>query len=211
MSFYTKGALVSLMLDMELRGRTGNEVTLDHVLRALYDDYPLEAGGFTTEQFLGKLRVLSGSDFAGFFGRYVSGVEPLDLEGAFETAGIELRAGERDEGSYLGVSVSGGNVRTVRSDGPAFTAGVQVNDELVAVDGEELEGSLNRFLKSVDPGTTLVLGLERRGEPREVEVVTEPMPIERWTLERVADPTPEQRAVYESWLGQPWPDESEEP
>lgn len=206
-SFYTKGSLVSLMLDMELRRRTRNGVTLDDVLRAMYHDYPLDRGGFTTEQLLAKLRVLSGSGFEGFFGAYVSGVEPLDLEGALETAGILLSPEEAGPGSYLGISERGGSVRTVRSDGPAFGAGVEVDDEIVTVDGEELGGSLDKYLESVEPGTTLVLGLERRGQGCEVEVVTAPMPVERWTLDRLLEPSEEQRAVYESWLGQGWPAE----
>ncbi|MCC7390603.1 MAG: M61 family metallopeptidase [Phycisphaerales bacterium] len=204
-SFYTKGALVSLMLDLELRRRTGNQVSLDEVLRGLYRDYPLEAGGFTTEQFLAKLRVLSGSPFEDFFAAFVSGTEPLDLERAFESAGVALSPGDPGEGSYLGLTERGGSVSAVRADGPAFDAGVQVDDELLTVNGEELDGSLEEYLESVEPGTTLVLGIERRGEAREVEVVTGALPIERWTLERVGEPTPEQRAVYESWLGQLWP------
>ena len=215
-SFYTKGALVSLMLDMELRRRTGNEVSLDHVLRGLYHDYPVEAGGFTTEHFLAKLRVLSGSSFEEFFAAYVSGAEPLDLERAFDAAGIQLRPDEDAEGSYLGLSVRGGSVRTVRSDGPAFEAGVQVDDELVSVDGEALEGSLDSLLETTEPGTELVLSLTRRGEPREIEVATAPVPVSRWTLARVAEPTAAQRAVYEGWLGAGWPEgdpagESDEP
>jgi predicted metalloprotease with PDZ domain len=205
-SFYTKGSLVSLMLDLELRERTGNTVWLDHVLRDLYQKYPLDAGGFTTADMLASFRSLSGTSFEPFFADYVSGTEPLDLEHAFAVAGLELLPGEAPAGSYLGLSMRGKSVGTVKTDGPAYDAGVQTADTLTTVNGEELDGSLNAFLAGTEPGTPLTLGLTRRGEPREIEVVTVARPINRWTLERVAEPTLDQRAVYETWLGQPWPE-----
>lgn len=208
-SFYSKGALVSLMLDLEIRRVTQNEVSLDDVLRTLYQRYSLASGGFTTDDLLGVIEELSGTSFGPFFAAYVFGTAPLDLESAFRVAGIEVVEGERPEGAYLGVSMSGDRVRTVRADGPAFDAGVQVDDELRTVNGEELEGSLDDLLEETRPGTRLTLGLSRRGEPREISVRTAQAPVERWTLERAEDPTPLQRAVYESWLGAAWPVERE--
>lgn len=208
-SFYSKGALVSLMLDMELRTKTANRVCLDHVLRDLYRRHPLASGGFTTADMLAVLEARSGSSFEDFFEAFVSGTEPLDLELAFAAAGVELLPEEVPAGSYLGISMRDEAVRSVRTDGPGFDAGVQVNDILLTIDGETLAGSLGEFLEEVSPGTGLVLGLERRGEPREIEVVTIAQPIKGWTLERVADPSEAQRRVYESWLGQPWPDSGE--
>lgn len=204
-SFYTKGALVSLMLDLEVRGRTDNRVSLDDVLRKLYLEHPLDAGGFTTDDMLAALESLTGTGFGEFFAAYVSGTQTLDLDRAFAFAGLRLVEGERPKGSYLGISMGGDSVRTVRADGPAFAAGVQVGDELETVNGEELEDGLDELLEETKPGKTLTLGLTRRGQPREIQVVTMARPVRSWTLEHVEDPTPLQRAVYESWLGQAWP------
>ncbi|MFG0260415.1 MAG: M61 family metallopeptidase, partial [Phycisphaerales bacterium JB041] len=189
-SFYTKGALVSLMLDLEIRGRTDNRVSLDDVLRKLYLEHPLDAGGYTTEDLIGAIESLTGSTFREFFGAYVSGTQTLDLDRAFAFAGLRLVEGERPRGSYLGLSMGGNDVRTVRADGPAFAAGVQVGDTLETVNGEELEDGLDDLLEETRPGTTLILGLTRRGEPREIRVVTMARPVGSWTLEHVEDPTP---------------------
>lgn len=204
-SFYTKGSLVSLMLDLEIRQRTDNRVSLDEVMRRLYREHPLENGGFTTEDMLGTLYDLSQTSFEAFFASYVSGTEPLDLERAFAAAGLALVEGERPEGSYLGISMGGDTVRTVRADGPAFAAGVQVDDILETVNGDELEDGLDDLLEQTKPGTTLTLALTRWEQPREIRVVTAPRPVESWMLEYVDEPTAMQRAIYESWLGQPWP------
>jgi predicted metalloprotease with PDZ domain len=176
------------------------------VLRDLYERHPLDSGGFTTEHMLESLERLSGAPFEDFFAAYVTGTEPLDLESAFATAGVELRPDERPEGSYLGLSASGGAVRSVRADGPAFGAGVQVADVITEVDGEPLDGSLDDLLEKLEPGTVLSLTLERRGEPRTLEVTTAEAPVGRWSLGLVESPTALQRAAYESWLGQAWPE-----
>lgn len=203
-SFYTKGALVSLMLDMEIRRRTGNLATLDHVLRDLYLRHPLDAGGFTTQDFLAALRAASGQSFEPFFDSYVSGTDPLPLVAAFEVAGLTLEPLDAEGGSYLGLSMLGDRVRTVRADGPAFDAGVQVEDRLLEVNGKPID-DLDALLANTDPGSTLELRLERREVPRTIAVETAPPPVARWKLGRVDTPTDLQRTVYESWLGQPWP------
>lgn len=205
-SFYTKGALVSLMLDMELRRRTQNEISLDDVLRDLYQRHPLESGGFTTEDMLASLGGLSNSGFEEFFSAYVTGTEPLDLESAFAVAGVDLRPDQRPEEAYVGLSLSDRTVRTVKADGPAFFAGVQVDDVVTHLNGEPFAGSIDRALRGVAPGDAVTIRLERRGEPRTIEVIAAEAPVERWRLERVEKPTALQREVYESWLGQPWPE-----
>ncbi len=204
-SFYTKGALVSLMLDLEIRSRTGNRVSFDDVLRQLYLQYPLASGGFTTADMLDMLESLTDTSFVEFFGAYVSGTQPLDLDRAFAVAGLKLVEGERPRGAYLGLSMSGQTVRTVRANGPAFAAGVQANDTLVTVNGEDFDGDLDELLEEIKPGKTITLGLTRREQPREIRIVTMARPILTWTLEHVGEPTAMQRAVYESWLGQAWP------
>jgi predicted metalloprotease with PDZ domain len=204
-SFYSKGALVSLMLDMEIRRFTDNRASFDDVLRTLYRRFPLESGGFTTDDLLAVLAEVSGRGFEPFFEAYVSGTEPLDLESAFALAGIELAPEPAPEGAYLGLVASGSRVRSVRADGPAFDAGVQADDTIESVNGEPLEGSLDDLLAATEPGTRLVLGITRRDRPREITVVAAPHPVERWTLSRVGSPTDLQRRVYESWLGRTWP------
>lgn len=205
-SFYSKGALVSLMLDMELRKRTNNAVSLDEVLGDLYRTHPFAKGGFATSDMLASLKRLSGSGFDAFFDRYVFGTEPLDLEDALAVAGLALTPEPIEQGSYLGISLSGNTVRAVRTDGPAFDAGVEVNDILQAINDIPLEQiDYATMLKSIEPGSQITLTLTRRDSPRTIPMNSIAKPISRWTIRRVADPSPEQRAVYESWLGASWP------
>ncbi len=89
-SFYSKGSLVSLLLDMEVRTRTDNRITLDDVMKSLYRRFPLGAGGFKPKDLIKVVGELTGSDFDPFFAKYVSGLEPLPFEPALSTVGLEL-------------------------------------------------------------------------------------------------------------------------
>lgn len=89
-SFYGNGALVSLMLDMELRLRTENRVSLDTLMRAMYKRFPLGEGGFTPQDLIDMADELSGTDFDPFFAWYVRGTVDPDFESALRTVGLEL-------------------------------------------------------------------------------------------------------------------------
>lgn len=89
-SFYSKGALVSLLLDLEIRARTDNTVTLDDVMRAMFEQFPLSGAGYNTSDLIGMCDSMTASSFADFFQRYVAGTEPLPFEDAFGVVGMEL-------------------------------------------------------------------------------------------------------------------------
>ena len=88
--FYGKGALVSLCLDMEVRKRTRNAVSLDAVLRTMFERFPLSGRGYTTDDLIATLDELSASSFAEFFARYVSGTERLPFEETLGVVGLEF-------------------------------------------------------------------------------------------------------------------------
>jgi len=230
-SFYRKGSLVSLLIDIELRQRTAGDVSLDDVMRAMYERYPLSGPGYTTADLLATLQDLSGTSFASFFAAYVDGVEPLPLEAALERVGLRLardaddeeehEAGEgKDEQSdameaYLGLSLTDdegfARVRRLNADGPARAAGLIVDDRIVAMDGIRLEADeLGDRLEKMEPGETVTFSFLRWDELREIEVTLAGRPAGKWTVTKVEDPTPEQRAAFEAWIQQPWDEPEDE-
>lgn len=233
-NFYSKGALVSLMLDLELRKRTDANVTLDDVMQALYKLYPLQGPGFTPEDVINTCGMLSGEDFTGFFDAYVSGVDELEFEPLLEWAGVELyfkhdkepwslSADESDEGEEdeaftridLGLSLTsrGGNVfvRSVREGGASFDSGIIVDDELIAINGQRVSSTdVKKLIEHVTPGETLVITTSRRGSVIDREIIARSIPAGSWKLRRLKDATLEQRANYEHWLRQDWPGESDD-
>jgi predicted metalloprotease with PDZ domain len=209
-NFYSKGALVSLLLDLRLRKLTENRVSLDDVMRELYESYPLGGPGFTPEDLQSILERRTGTSFEDFFARYVRGTDELPMAEAFVAAGLELKPDEDAEVEpYVGFSVRGGDVATVSrvsADGPAYAAGLNVGDEIVAFNGKRLRGGdLNERLEDVEPGDSVALLLFRRDKLREISFEAGGRSEGRLELSRVDEPTDLQKAVYESWLKQEWP------
>jgi predicted metalloprotease with PDZ domain len=89
-SFYSQGLMASLLLDMELRGRTENRVCLDDVLKTLFERYPLSGTGFTTADMIEVCDELSASSFGEFFASYVAGTDDYPLEETLLAVGLEL-------------------------------------------------------------------------------------------------------------------------
>ena len=215
-SFYSKGALVSFMLDAAIRRDTFNGKTLDDLMRLLNQRFPLASpGAYTTADLLGMLRELTGRDYAPFFASYVSGTDPIDATEALATFGLAWKAeegkGDDDKASraWLGMDVRDAEgtaqVSSVRSDGPGAAAGLMVDDQIIALDGIRLRaGDVDARLKRLEPGTKVTLTFFRRDLMRTAELTVAEKPTQGRKLTRVKEPTDAQKAAYEQWLGQPW-------
>jgi predicted metalloprotease with PDZ domain len=208
-SYYLKGGLASLLLDMEMRRRTGNRATLDDLMRLLWDRYGASGRGVPEDGYEALVGELAGGDWTGFFERTIRGTGELDCE-PLKVAGLDL-IWEADQGpsAWIGLTLraEGGRTRivTVRSDGPCWAAAVSPGDELLAIDGLRVdEGSLSDRLRDYAPGDQITLALFRRDELVQVPVILAERPRSRARLRQAPRATVRQRTVYENWMGSPW-------
>src|SRR5690606_31536397 len=213
-SFYSKGALATLLLDLKLRQLTGNERSFDDVMRTLHERYPYGEPGYTTPELISILDELAGQRgaFRPIFEQHIAGTERLPLEEVLEVVGLELAFepsdNDRPESPYLGLRLSGGSpapVSAVLSDGPAYGSGLIVGDQIVAIDGRRAERDLEGMLEALAPGESVTIDYFRRDELRQVQITPVWRPDGEWTISRIDEPTEAQMAAYESWIGQPWP------
>jgi len=159
-SYYAKGALIALALDLKLRVETGQQVSLDDVMRSCWGRWGETGEGMPEGGFEDVCRDVSGLDLHDFFVASVRGTGELPLESLLQELGIVLckrpSGGRKDKGGneisgtklpevWLGatLSVRGGKPRfaTVTNGGPAELAGVSPGDELVALDGLKVTAS----------------------------------------------------------------------
>src|SRR5690606_28883954 len=96
-SYYTKGALVALGLDLEIRRQSGGARSLDDVMRLLWrrygrDFYRGSPRGVAEDAMPALIRAATGADVADFISRYALGREDVPLKAALARAGIELSA-----------------------------------------------------------------------------------------------------------------------
>ncbi|AVS80271.1 peptidase M61 [Paracidovorax avenae] len=175
-SYYTKGALVGLCLDLALRreGRT----TLDDVMRALWDR--CDAGPMTEDDLLAVLEALSGRSFAREIAEWVHGTSDLPLAEMLAAHGVALRAEAAQPAQRLGLRVSEGQglqVKVVLRGGLAEEAGFSAGDEWLAV---EAHGETWRMQRLDD--VALYAGREKRVTAlvsRDRRVLRLPLALER--------------------------------
>ncbi len=209
-SYYLKGSLVCLLLDLEVRLHTRSRRSLDDVLRLLYSRYPISGPGIPEEgAVLAAFEEVCGADgqvFGELFARYISGVEELDYAEAFTVVGLELRWQRRGPRAWLGLSTRRQGERTlvsaVRADGPAYTAGVYADDELLAIDGWRVgDDRLNARLDEREPGAVARLTLFRGDALLEVPVTLAEAPPDAVELVPAPERTEAQLRAYRAWLG----------
>ncbi len=208
-SIYTHGAMVTFGLDMLIRRETAGERSFDDVMRLMNERFPLESGGYTPDEFQMAVAEVAGVDVSDFFARHIAGKEPIPFADLIGTVGLTLERRSDEPEPYAGLTLrdSGGKttVSRVIDDSPAFQTGLILDDEIVSANGKSVDsGSWNEIVSDAEPGEVIRIGMFRRGEFREVELTVAGVVPERYEIEYMDEPTDEQKASYESWMGQTW-------
>ena len=204
-SFYSQGGLLGLVLDLEIRRASNGERSLDTVMSALYDDFPLGNGGFTYGDFRDRLSAAGGGDLGERLDGWVYGTEPLPVAEALESIGWVLGREDISDDPVqvsLGLSLRGTPpvVRYARLDGAGWRAGVNAGDELLALGGNRIGGSLDSLLRRHVPGEEVELALFRDGALKTLSLTLDPVLADH---EINVDEDAEERAreLRRDWLG----------
>lgn len=230
-SYYQKGALVALLLDLRIRQATGNARSLDDLMRLLWERYGARDTGFPEGAVEGAAAEVAGTDLGPFFGHALRSTQELDYAGGLRAAGLALvpmhqagaPAGTGDgtapaprvpEESRTGLTLrmEGGRavVVNVLMGTAGWRAGVNAGDELVALDGFRVAGMewLNARLMEYARGAEVPLTVFRRDELLALSLPVETGPPPRFAVRPAPDATPEQQAVLDHWLRTVVPDEA---
>jgi predicted metalloprotease with PDZ domain len=178
-SFYAQGGLLGLVLDLELRAATDGARSLDDVMRALYADFPLDSKGYTYVDVRDRVAAYGGDALADRLDGWVLGTELLPVADALATVGWTLgREGDDEDDKNLQASLGvrtvaeggGHRIRYVRLDGPAWQAGLNVDDVLIALDDTQPGDGLESLLERYAPGDEVRVAFFREGRLRSLPV-----------------------------------------
>ena len=165
-SYYAKGQVLGVLLDILIRDRTDNEKSLDDVLRAMNDEFAKKNKPYrdSLDVRLTAERVAGGS-FEEFFGKYVSHAEPLPYAQILPLAGLELRTTQRKR-PVLGFFIErgpGGEViaRDVDPENSAAQAGLRSGDLILSWNGSEPPRNPERWVFSQKVGSEVRLRVRR--------------------------------------------------
>lgn len=174
-SYYTKGSLVALALDLHIRAHSKGKKSLDDVMRALWqrygrDFYSVNGGrGVTEEEVEILFDQATGLALKRTLHRFVHGTDDLPLAKLLSAFGIDW-SDERTQGKpALGVRVAKEGkdckLANVYEGGVAHAAGLSAGDVLMALDGLRVTaGNLDALLARYRVGDVVVLHAFRRDE-----------------------------------------------
>lgn len=148
-SYYAKGALVALALDLTLRLGTDDRCSLDDVMRALWTRHGRTGTGVPEDGVERLAAEVSGLELGAFFDQALRSTRDLDLAGLLAPFGVELRWDAAEPGNgfspHVGAAFSDDRglprLQQVFDDGAAQRAGLAPGDRVVAVDGVHLPAS----------------------------------------------------------------------
>jgi len=174
-SYYTKGQVLGVLLDILIRDRTDDQHSLDDVLRSMNEEFGKRNKGYrdSLDIRMTAERVAGGS-FEEFFDRYVAHAEPLPYQRVLGLAGLELKTVERRRpslGFSAGRDASGALVvRGVDPESNAAQVGLRPGDAIATWNRGEAPRDFDEWLNAQKKGNVLHLGIQRDGQSLNLEV-----------------------------------------
>jgi predicted metalloprotease with PDZ domain len=212
-TYYLKGELLGLVMDLMIRGRSNGRRSLDDVFRQMYDElylkapnasYYLKGRGYTDEDFVRVLSQVAGTDMQNFYDRYIRGVETLPYDAAFAAVGLRLvKTPMESAASGIVVDRQGPGLRigALPTDGPAARFGIQQGDQLVSIAGSLVTRSnWQTALERFKPGDRVKMQVERFGRTVDVEVVMGEPANFSYRLETVPNASADAARLRTAWL-----------
>lgn len=206
-SYYAKGSLVALGLDLSLRRETRGRVSLDDVMRALWQEYGATGVGVEADSIRQCAERISGLSLKPLFDAWVHGTEDLPLTEMLERFAVELRweaNGAQVPGLGARTAVESGELRlaTVYGGGPAHAAGLSAHDVLVAIDGLRVtRDNLDRLLGRYTAGTAVCVHAFRRDELMQFQVTLSAAPADNCRLVLKSKALASALRLRKAWLG----------
>ena len=213
-SYYPKGEIIGVVLDLLIRGKTKGKASLDEVMRHMYREfyldspnatYYLRGRGYHDEDFFRVASEVAGEDLNDFFKRYVQGVETPPYEQAFTQVGLKfireprgpvtvgITADEEEKTNF--------KVAEVRPNSPAAAAGLEDGDVITLFGGTRLMPS--NLLKTVSrykPGDQVPLVVQRNGKVNHMTLTMGAPQLFNYRIEADPNASAEAKALRAAWL-----------
>jgi predicted metalloprotease with PDZ domain len=212
-SYYDKGAILGLLLDLEIRKASNGAKSLDDVMRYLFTEFFKKNRNYGPQDFQKTCELMAGSSLEQFFSRYVRGREELDYDAALNVAGLRLDVTGTADAAQPGASPVGFGADTaqqgerlmitrVRAGSPAYEQGLNAGDQIVAVDNmRATRDFLLARLTEKKPGDTVRMTVFRFDDLRSIEIKLGANEGAPYRIVPLAQPTDEQKKNYQAWIG----------
>jgi len=213
-SYYPKGEIIGVVLDLLIRGKTKGKASLDEVMRRMYREfyldspkatYYLRGRGYANEDFFRVASEVAGEDMHDFFKRYVQNVETPPYEQAFAQVGLKFIREPRGPVS-VGITAdeeekTNFKVAEVRPNSPAAAAGLEDGDVITSFGGTKLTPSnLQRTVGRYKPGDQVPVVVQRDGKATHMTVTMGAPALFNFRIEVDPNASAEAKALRAAWL-----------
>jgi predicted metalloprotease with PDZ domain len=205
-SYYLKGEMVSLLLDLLIRARHQNQRSLNEVMRKMWHEFGQDEIGFSPEQLKATIESVAGENLDDFFSCYIYSTDELPFADFLSPFGLQLKAvSNGDTVPYLGMKVVADNgkamIQFVEANSPASLVGVDPGDELLAIDGLKVTAEhLNERLQDYQAGDKIKVAVFHQEELQIHQIqLAEPRSI-RYQVNRIQSPSERQKSLLEGWF-----------
>ena len=220
-SYYSKGEVIGILMDLEIINATKGTKSLDDVMKAMYLQCKTLKRGYTDAEFKAMVEKISGISFTNFWAKYVNGVDDAEYVKYLGYAGVDVTT----ENATPNKPVSGAagqltnngtiSVSSITRNSAAWVAGLNVNDEIISLDNISVNDALaNIRLKSPmlsletlpvvsgkNIADVLKLKIKRDGLEKEISLTLKANPSVRLKATINQNATPAQKAVFKKWTG----------
>jgi len=205
-SYYTKGQVIGFLLDAKIRKLTGGAKSLDDVMVLAYRRFG-GAKGYTPEDFRKTASEVAGADLSPWLRDVLETTKELDYSEALEYYGLRFRPAPNRKTVANGATVNSSSgrilVTRVQRNTPAWNAGLNVDDEIIAVEDYRLRADQWPARLDYYKDKSLVkLLVSRRDKLMSVDFPIVVEPPASWSLEIRPDASAEQKANLAGWLRQ---------
>ena len=203
-SYYLKGEMVTLLLDLLIRDRTNGAKSFDDVLVAMWEQFGKAEIGFSESQLKNIIESVANQDLTEFYDRYIHGVEELPFNEYLNPLGVELKSVDLDI-PYLGINVKNEHgkevIKSVASNSPAQLAGIDPGNELLAIDGFRIGADkLNERLSAYQVGQQIDITIFHSDRLITLPVILAAPQPQQYHLRSVEHPSDRQQQLFKAWL-----------
>jgi predicted metalloprotease with PDZ domain len=214
-SYYPKGEVLGIVLDLLIRGKTRGRASLDDVMRRMYEEfyvkspnatYYLRGRGYSGEDFERVASDVAGVDLHDFFARYVRDAQAPPYDEAFAAVGLRLVRAPAPEPYGAGISLDfeesqSAKIWNVRNGSAAEDAGLKQGDVIVSVGGVNVtratwSSALNRYKE----GSRVPITVRRARQTIQTTLTLGAPDRHQYRIEELKDASPEMRALRDAWL-----------
>ncbi|MDX6611598.1 MAG: hypothetical protein QOD75_784 [Blastocatellia bacterium] len=208
-SYYDKGAILGLLLDLEIRKRSQGVKSLDDVMRHLYSEVYKQGHNYTPQDFQRICELMAGSSLEDFFSKYVHGREELNYDAALAAAGLRLETGSVAPNAvpkaYFGADLAQEGerlmVKHVYAGGAAYEQGLNSGDQIVALNNmRATKDFFDARLAEKRPGDLLTLTIFRADDLSMMAIKLGSKVDGPYRIVPLANASAEQKRIYQSWL-----------